>query len=244
MVKRIAFHNSARRSLKTGIDIVADAVKYTLGPRGRNIAIDQRFGIPTVTHDGVTIAKEINLDDPLENMGAQLMKEVASKTNTVAGDGTTTATVLAQAIVTAGLKNLAAGANPMQIKQGLSIGTDVVVAYLSTMAIPVTSKKEIAQLAMISAADETIGQLIADVMERVGRDGVIIVEESKSGNFEIEYAEGMQIDRGYVSAYFVTNTEKMEAALENPLILNTEKKISAAQELLPILKRRYRISPL
>ncbi|MGI9062117.1 MAG: chaperonin GroEL [Ktedonobacteraceae bacterium] len=237
MVKRIAFHDGARRSLKTGIDIVADAVKYTLGPRGRNIAIDQRFGIPTVTHDGVTIAKEINLDDPLENMGAQLMKEVASKTNTVAGDGTTTATVLAQAIVTAGLKNLAAGANPMQIKQGLTIGTEAVVEYLRTVAMPVEGKKEIAQLAMISAADSFIGQLIADVMERVGRDGVITIEESKSGNFEIEYVEGMQIDRGFVSAYFVTNVEKMEAALENPLILITDKKISAAQELLPILEQ-------
>jgi len=237
MVKRIAFHNNARRSLKTGIDVVADAVKYTLGPRGRNIAIDQRFGIPTVTHDGVTIAKEINLDDPLENMGAQLMKEVASKTNTVAGDGTTTATVLAQAIVTAGLKNLAAGANPMQIKQGLTIGTEAVVEYLRTVAMPVEGKKEIAQLAMISAADDFIGQLIADVMEHVGRDGVITIEESKSGNFEIEYVEGMQIDRGFVSAYFVTNVEKMEAALENPLILMTDKKISAAQELLPILEQ-------
>ncbi|HEV7235627.1 MAG TPA: chaperonin GroEL, partial [Ktedonobacteraceae bacterium] len=237
MVKRIAFHDGARRSLKTGIDVVADAVKYTLGPRGRNIAIDQRFGIPTVTHDGVTIAKEINLDDPLENMGAQLMKEVASKTNTVAGDGTTTATVLAQAIVTAGLKNLAAGANPMQIKQGLTIGTEAVVEYLRAVAVPVEGKKEIAQLAMISAADSFIGQLIADVMERVGRDGVITIEESKSGNFEIEYVEGMQIDRGFVSAYFVTNVEKMEAALENPLILITEKKISAAQELLPILEQ-------
>ncbi len=237
MVKRIAFHNNARRSLKTGIDVVADAVKYTLGPRGRNIAIDQRFGIPTVTHDGVTIAKEINLDDPLENMGAQLMKEVASKTNTVAGDGTTTATVLAQAIVTAGLKNLAAGANPMQIKQGLTIGTEAVVEYLRTVAMPVEGKKEIAQLAMISAADDFIGQLIADVMEHVGRDGVITIEESKSGNFEIEYVEGMQIDRGFVSAYFVTNVEKMEAALENPLILITDKKISAAQELLPILEQ-------
>ncbi|MEO8955172.1 MAG: chaperonin GroEL [Ktedonobacteraceae bacterium] len=237
MVKRIAFHDGARRSLKTGIDVVADAVKYTLGPRGRNIAIDQRFGIPTVTHDGVTIAKEINLDDPLENMGAQLMKEVASKTNTVAGDGTTTATVLAQAIVTAGLKNLAAGANPMQIKQGLTIGTEAVVEYLRTVAMPVEGKKEIAQLAMISAADSFIGQLIADVMERVGRDGVITIEESKSGNFEIEYVEGMQIDRGFVSAYFVTNVEKMEAALENPLILITDKKISAAQELLPILEQ-------
>ena len=237
MVKRIAFHNNARRSLKTGIDVVADAVKYTLGPRGRNIAIDQRFGIPTVTHDGVTIAKEINLDDPLENMGAQLMKEVASKTNTVAGDGTTTATVLAQAIVTAGLKNLAAGANPMQIKQGLTIGTEAVVEYLRTIAMPVEGKKEITQLAMISAADSFIGQLIADVMEHVGRDGVITIEESKSGNFEIEYVEGMQIDRGFVSAYFVTNVEKMEAALENPLILITDKKISAAQELLPILEQ-------
>jgi len=237
MVKRIAFHNNARRSLKNGIDVVADAVKYTLGPRGRNIAIEQRFGIPTVTHDGVTIAKEIDLDDPLENMGAQLMKEVANKTNSIAGDGTTTAIVLAQAIVTAGLKNLAAGANPMQIKHGLTIGTEAVIDHLRTMAIPVEGKKEIAQLATISAADETIGQLIADVMDRVGRDGVITVEESHSGHFEIEYVEGMQIDRGFVSPYFVTDTEKMEASLENPAILITDKKISIAQELVPILEK-------
>jgi chaperonin GroEL len=237
MVKRIVFHNQARRSLKSGIDIVADAVKYTLGPRGRNIAIEQRFGIPMVTHDGVTIAKEIDLDDPLENMGALLIREAASKTNSTAGDGTTTATVLAQAIVTAGLKNMAAGANPMQIKQGLAEGAEAVVAYLQASAISVKGKKEIAQIATISAADETIGQLIADVMDKVGRDGVITIEESQSGHFEVEYAEGMQIDRGYVSAYFVTNTERMEASLENPYILITDKKISAIQDILPILEK-------
>lgn len=237
MVKRIALHGKARRSFKDGIDVLAGAVKYTLGPRGHNIAIDHRFGIPTVTHDGVTIAKEIDLDDPLENMGVYLVKEAVSEISNAAGDGTTTATVLAQAIMTEGLKNIGAGANPMQIKHGLDKGTEAVIEYLRAMAIPIESKKEIAQIAAISAADETIGQLIAEVMDRVGRDGVATVEESKSMDFAVEYVEGMQIDRGYVSPYFVTNMEKMEASLDNPYILITDKKISAVQDILHILEK-------
>lgn len=227
MVKQIAFHDQARHSLKTGVDIVAGAVKFTLGPRGRNIAVDKRFGCPVVTHDGVTVAKEIDLDDPLENMAAFLIREAASKTNDVAGDGTTTATILAQIIVREGMKNVAAGANPMQIKQGLEKGTEAVVEHIRTHAIPVESKKEIAQLATISAADESIGQLIADVMDRVTRDGLITVEASQGTDFEVEYLEGMQLDRGYISPYFVTNQAKMEAVLENPYILLTDKRISA-----------------
>lgn len=237
MAKQIAFHDEARRSLKKGIDIVAGAVKSTLGPRGRNIAIDKRFSAPVVSHDGVTVAKEIDLEYPLENMGAQLLKEAASKTNDVAGDGTTTATVLAQAIVTEGLKNLAAGANPMQLKQGIEKGAEVVVEYIRNMAIPVEGQKEIAQIAAISAADETIGQLIAEVMDKVGKDGVITVEESRGTDFEVEYVEGMQLDRGYISPYFVTDTAKMEASIENPYILITDKKISAVQDMLPILEK-------
>ena len=237
MAKQIAFHDEARRSLKKGIDIVAGAVKSTLGPRGRNIAIDKRFGSPALTHDGVTVAKEIDLEHPLENMGAQLLKEAASRTNDVAGDGTTTATVLAQAIVTEGLKNLAAGANPMQLKHGIEKGADAVVEYIRNMAIPVEGKKEIAQIAAISAADETIGQLIAEVMDKVGRDGVITVEESRGTNFEVEYVEGMQLDRGYISPYFVTDAAKMEVSIENPYILITDKKISAVQDMLPILEK-------
>lgn len=237
MVKQILFHDKAQHSLKKGIDTVAGAVKYTLGPKGRNIAIENRFSPPTVTHDGVTIAKEIELNDPFENMGAYLIKEAASRTNNSAGDGTTTATVLAQAIVTIGLKNLAAGANPMQLKKGFEKGTEAVVAYLHSLATPVAGQKEIAQLATISAADETIGQLIAEVIDRVGRDGIITVEESQGTSFETEYVEGMQIDRGYISPYFVTNAEKMEAAIENPSILITDKKISTLQDILPILEK-------
>jgi chaperonin GroEL len=203
MAKQIEFNEQARRSLKKGIDILADAVKTTLGPKGRNVALDKKFGAPTVTHDGVTVAKEIQLEEPFENMGAQLLKEAATKTNDVAGDGTTTATVLAQAIVTEGLRNLAAGANPMLLKTGIDKGTQAVVDYIRSIAIPVEDKKEIAQVATISAADDQIGNLIADVMEHVGKDGVITVEESRGINFETEYVEGMQIDKGYISAYFV-----------------------------------------
>ncbi|MHB8595871.1 MAG: chaperonin GroEL [Ktedonobacteraceae bacterium] len=237
MAKQLVFDEEARRSLKKGIDILAGAVKTTLGPKGRNVALDKKFGAPTVTHDGVTVAKEIQLEDPFENMGAQLLKEAATKTNDVAGDGTTTATVLAQAIVNEGLKNLAAGANPMQLKFGIDRGAEAIVDYLRSVAIPVEGRKEIAQIAAISAADEQIGNLIADVMERVGKDGVITVEASRGINFETEYVEGMQIDKGYISGYFVTNTEKMEASIENPYILITDKKISAAQDILPIVEK-------
>jgi chaperonin GroEL len=237
MAKQLIFDEEARRSLKKGIDTLAGAVKTTLGPKGRNVALDKKFGAPQVTHDGVTVAKEIQLEDAFENMGAQLLKEAATKTNDVAGDGTTTATVLAQAIVNEGLKNLAAGANPMQLKYGIDKGTEAVVEYIRKLAIPVEDKKEIAQIASISAADEQIGELIADVMDKVGKDGVITVEESRGINFETEYVEGMQIDKGYLSAYFVTNTEKMEASLENPYILITDKKISAVQDILPVVEK-------
>ncbi len=237
MAKQLVFDEEARRALKRGIDTLAGAVKTTLGPKGRNVALDKKFGAPSVTHDGVTVAKEIQLEDPFENMGAQLLKEAATKTNDVAGDGTTTATVLAQAIVNEGLKNLAAGANPMQLKYGIDRGTEAVVAYLRKSAIPVEGQKEIAQIATVSAADEQIGQLIAEVMDRVGKDGVITVEESRGINFETEYVEGMQIDKGYISPYFATNTEKMEASIENPYILITDKKISAVQDILPVVEK-------
>jgi len=237
MAKQLIFDEEARRSLKKGIDILAGAVKTTLGPKGRNVALDKKFGAPSVTHDGVTVAKEIQLENPFENMGAQLLKEAATRTNDVAGDGTTTATVLAQAIVNEGLKNLAAGANPMQLKYGIDRGTEALVEYIRSVAIPVEDKKEIAQIASISAADEQIGNLIADVMDRVGKEGVITVEASRGINFETEYVEGMQIDKGYISAYFVTNAEKMEASIENPYILITDKKISAVQDILPVVEK-------
>jgi chaperonin GroEL len=237
MAKQLIFDENARRSLKKGIDLLAGSVKVTLGPKGRNVALDKKFGAPTVTHDGVTVAKEIELEDPFENMGAQLLKEAATKTNDVAGDGTTTATVLAQAIVNEGLKNLAAGANPMQLKQGIDQGTQAIVEHIRSQAIPVEGKKEIAQIASISAADETIGDLIAEVMDKVGKDGVITVEESKGISFETEYVEGMQIDKGYISPYFVTNAEKMEAVIDDPYILITEKKISAVADILPLLEQ-------
>jgi chaperonin GroEL len=237
MAKQLVFNENARRKLKSGIDILAEAVKTTLGPKGRNVALDKKFGAPTVTHDGVTVAKEIQLEDPFENMGAQLLKEAAVKTNDVAGDGTTTATVLAQAIVNEGLRNLAAGANPMLLRQGIERGVEAVVEYIRSIATPVEGKKEIAQIATVSAADDQIGNLIADVMDRVGRDGVITVEESRGTNFETEYVEGMQIDKGYISAYFVTNSDRMEAVIEDTPVLITDKKISAIQDLLPILEK-------
>ncbi len=237
MAKQLIFDEEARRSLKKGIDILAGAVKTTLGPKGRNVALDKKFGAPSVTHDGVTVAKEIQLEQPFENMGAQLLKEAATRTNDVAGDGTTTATVLAQAIVNEGLKNLAAGANPMQLKYGIDKSAEAIVDYIRSIAIPVEDKKEIAQIAAISAADEQIGNLIAEVMDRVGKEGVITVEASRGINFEIEYVEGMQIDKGYVSAYFVTNAEKMEASIENAYILITDKKISAVQDILPVIEK-------
>jgi chaperonin GroEL len=236
MAKQLIFDEAAYHALKKGIDMLAKAVKVTLGPKGRNVALDKKFGAPTVISDGVTIAKEIALENPFENMGAQLLKEAATRTNDVAGDGTTTATVLAQAIVNEGLKNLAAGANPMQLKQGIDKGTEALVAYIRSEAIPVESQKEIAQIASISAADETIGQLIAEVMDKVGKEGVITVEESRGTHFETEYVEGMQFDRGYTSPYFVTDPEKMEASIDEPSILITDKKISAVQDILPLLE--------
>ncbi len=242
MPKQLCFNEEARRSLKRGVDAVADAVKTTLGPRGRNVAIDKKFGAPTVTHDGVTVAREIELKDPFENMGAQLLKEAATKTNDVAGDGTTTATVLAQAIVSEGLRVVAAGANPMLLKRGLDRGTEAVVAAIRAAATPVRDRADIAHVASISAADTEIGDLIAEVMEKVGKDGVITVEESKGVAFEKEYTEGMQIDRGYISGYFVTNTERQEAELDDPYILITDKKISSVQEILPLLEKVLQVS--
>jgi len=237
MAKMLVFNESARRGLKEGVDIVANAVKTTLGPKGRNVALARKFGSPTVTHDGVTVAKEIELEDPYANMGAQLFKEAAMRTNDVAGDGTTTATVLAQAMINEGLRNVAAGANPMLIKRGIEEATKAVVADIKSMARPVEGRADIAHVAAISANDEDIGNLIADVMDKVGKDGVITVEESKSLEFETEYVEGMQFDRGYISPYFMTNAEEMEAVIESPLILVTDRKISAAQDLVPVLEK-------
>jgi chaperonin GroEL len=241
MAKQIIYEDEARRALKAGVDQLANAVKTTLGPKGRNVALDKKWGSPTVTHDGVTVAKEVELKDPFENMGAQLLKEAATKTNDVAGDGTTTATVLAQAIVNEGLKNVTAGANPMMLQRGIFAGRDAVVAALKGMATTVAGKEEIAQVASISAADPTIGNLIAEVMDKVGKDGVITVEESKGLEFETEYVEGMQLDRGYLSAYFVTNAERMEAEISDPYILITDKKISSAQDIVPVLEKLVQI---
>jgi chaperonin GroEL len=242
MAKQLVFHEEARKALKAGVDALADAVKITLGPKGRNVVLDKKFGAPTITNDGVTIAKEIELKDPFENMGAQLAKEVATKTNDVAGDGTTTATVLAQAIVREGLKNVAAGANPMILRRGLEKGLKVAVQAIKDQAKPVNQKEQIAQVAAISAADMEIGQMIAEVMEKVGKDGVITVEEGRGIRFETEYTDGMQLDRGYISPYFVTNTERMEAVIDDPYILITDKKISAVAEIVPVLERVLQVS--
>jgi chaperonin GroEL len=236
MAKIIEFNEAARASLKEGVDTLANAVKTTLGPKGRNVALDKKFGAPTVTHDGVTVAKEIELEDPFANMGAQLLKEAATKTNDAAGDGTTTATVLAQAIVHEGLRNIAAGANAMQLKQGIDRAAEAVISHVLNLATSVESRTEIAQVAAISAADDEIGELIAEVMEKVGKDGVITIEESKGFEFETEYTEGMQIDRGYISPYFVTNTEGMVAEFDDPYILITDKKISSIQDILPTIE--------
>ncbi len=241
MAKQLVFAEEARRRLKVGIDTLATAVVSTLGPKGRNVALDKKFGAPTITHDGVTVAKEIELKDPFENMGAQLLKEAATKTNDVAGDGTTTATLLAQMIVTEGLKNVTAGANPMLIKRGIEKASAAVVEAIKKMSREVKTKQDIGQVAAVSAADEKIGNLIADVMDKVGKDGVITVEESKTLEFETEYVEGMQLDRGYISAYFVTNPERMEAVLEDPYILITDKKISAVADIVPILEKLVQI---
>ena len=241
MAKQLVFEEEARRSLKQGIDALADAVKTTLGPKGRNVALDKKWGSPTVTHDGVTVAKEIELEDPFQNMGAQLLKEAATKTNDVAGDGTTTATVLAQSIVNEGLKNVTAGANPMLLKRGIEASSDAIVSALKDMATPVAGQEEIAQVASNSAADSQIGDLIAEVMAKVGKDGVITVEESKGLQFETEYVEGMQLDRGYLSPYFVTNNERMEAELDAPYLLITDKKISGAQDIVPLLEKLVQV---
>lgn len=237
MAKDIKFSEDARRAMLRGVDALADAVKVTLGPKGRNVVLEKKFGIPLITNDGVTIAKEIELEDAFENMGAQLVKEVATKTNDVAGDGTTTATVLAQAMITEGLKNVTAGANPMVVRKGIDKAVRAAVEELQKIAKPIEGKQNIAQVAAISAADDEVGELIAEAMERVGKDGVITVEESKGFATEMEIVEGMQFDRGYVSPYMITDTDKMEAVLENPYILITDKKISNIQEILPVLEK-------
>lgn len=241
MAKQLVFDEEARRKLKAGIDIVATAVATTLGPKGRNVAIDRKFGSPTITHDGVTVAKEIELEDPFENMGAQLLKEAATKTNDIAGDGTTTSTVLAHAVVSEGLKTLAAGANPMLLKRGIEAATKAISDAIRDQSIELTTKDDIANVATISAQDRTIGQLIADVMDKVGKDGVITVEESKGLEFEQEYVEGMQFDRGYISPYFVTDAEHMEAVINEPYILIYDKKISAATDIVPLLEKLVQI---
>ncbi|RLC69335.1 MAG: chaperonin GroEL [Chloroflexi bacterium] len=241
MAKQLIFSEEARRSLKRGIDIMSNAVGTTLGPKGRNVALDKKWGAPTITHDGVTVAKEIELEDPYENMGAQLLKEAATKTNDVAGDGTTTATVLAHTIITEGMKNVAAGANPMLIKRGIEKASEAVVEALRKMSTEVTTKDDIANVAAISAADMEIGELIAEVMDKVGKDGVITVEESKGLAFETEYVEGMQLDRGYISPYFITDSERMECVLEDPYILITDRKISAATDIVPILEKLVQV---
>ena len=237
MAKQLKYGEEARRALEKGMNQLADTVKITLGPKGRNVVLDKKFGAPLITNDGVTIAKEIELEDPFENMGAQLVKEVATKTNDVAGDGTTTATLLAQAIVREGLKNVAAGANPMVLKRGIEVAVTEAVEGLKELSKPVSGKTAIAQVASISAGDEAVGEIISDAMDKVGNDGVITVEESKTMKTELKLVEGMQFDRGYASAYMVTDTDKMEAVLENPLILITEKKISNIQEILPVLEQ-------
>ena len=237
MAKQVVFDEAARRALKRGIDKLADTVKVTIGPKGRNVVLDKKFGAPTITNDGVTIARDIELEDHFENMGAQLLKEVATKTDDVAGDGTTTAVVLGQALVTEGLRNVAAGANPMVIKRGLDKAVAAVVAEIKAQSRKVETREQIAAVASISAADPSVGELIAEVMEKVGKDGVITVEEGQSLGLDKEYTEGMQFDRGYISAYFVTNSDRMEAQLDNPAILITDKKISAVADALPALEK-------
>ncbi len=237
MPKQLAFSEEARRRLKRGVDTLADAVTTTLGPKGRNVALDKKFGAPTITHDGVTVAKDIELEDPFENMGAQLLKEAATKTNDIAGDGTTTSIVLAQTMVNEGLKNVAAGANPMLLKRGIEMATARAAQAILDQAVDIDTQEEISNVASISAQDREIGDLIAEVMWKVGKDGVITVEESKGLEFETEYVEGMQFDRGYISPYFVTNPEAMEAVIEEPYILIHDKKISAAADIMPVLEK-------
>ena len=240
--KQLLFDEEARRRLKNGVDALADAVRVTLGPRGRNVVLEKKFGPPSVVDDGVSVAKEIDLKDPFENMGAQLAREVATKTNDVAGDGTTTATVLAQAIVREGMRNVAAGANPMNLKRGIEAGVEAVVESLRDMAKPVAGKEQITQVATIAGHDQEIGDIIADVMEKVGKDGVITVEEGKGLHLETEFVEGMQIDRGYISPYFVTNPERMETVLDDPYILITDKKLSTVNDFLPVLEKVLQVT--
>jgi chaperonin GroEL len=235
--KQLVFDENARRSLKRGVDTLADAVKTTLGPKGRNVAIGKKWGAPTISHDGVTVAREVELPDPFENMGAQLLKEAATKTNDVAGDGTTTATVLAQSIVNEGLRNVAAGANPMLLKKGIDKATTAVITRVKELAVPIKGKEDIAHIATISAADPEIGNLIADVMDKVGKDGTITVEESKGIRFETEYVEGMSFERGYISPYFVTNSDRMEAVLEEPYLLVCDRKLTAVSDIVPVLEK-------
>ena len=242
MAKQLTYSEDARAHLKKGMDSLANAVKITLGPKGRNVVLDKRFGPPTITNDGVTIAKEIELEEPFQNIGAQLIKEVATKTNDVAGDGTTTAIVLAQAMIHEGLKNVAAGANPMALKRGIEKATEAILEELKRISTPITAKEQVSQVAAISAANEEIGNLIAEVMEKVGKDGVITVEEGKGIKFETEYVEGMQIDRGYISPYFITLPERMEAVIEDPYILFSDKKITAVSDLLPALERMLQVT--
>jgi len=237
MAKQLKYGEDARKALESGLNQLADTVKITLGPKGRNVVLEKKFGAPLITNDGVTIAKEIELEDPFENMGAQLVKEVATKTNDVAGDGTTTATLLAQAMVHEGLRNVAAGANPMVVRRGIEAAVNEAVEGLRELSVPVGSKQAIEQVAAISASNEEVGQMIADAMEKVGKDGVITIEESKTMKTELNIVEGMQFDRGYCSAYMATDTDKMEAVLEDPYILITEKKISNIQEILPLLEQ-------
>jgi chaperonin GroEL len=242
MAKQILFNEEARRELKRGVDALAGAVKVTLGPKGRNVVLDKKFGSPTITNDGVTIARDIELEDPFANMGAQLVKEVATKTNDVAGDGTTTATVLAQAMITAGLRNVTSGANPMQIRNGINKAVEAVVKELKGLATPVETKDQTAKVATNSSQDPEVGAMIADVMEKVGKDGVITVEESQGLSLEQEFVDGMQIDRGYISPYMVTDTSHMEAVLDNPYILITDKKISGIADILPVLEKLVNVS--
>ena len=237
MAKQLVFGEEARRSLKRGVDTLANAVVTTLGPKGRNVALDKQWGAPTITHDGVTVAKEIELEQPFENMGAQLLKEAATKTNDIAGDGTTTATLLSHTIITEGMKNVAAGANPMLLKRGILAASEAIAEAIDGQSIALTTKEAIANVAAISAQDREIGDVIAEVMDRVGKDGVITVEESRGLEFEIEYVEGMQFDRGYLSPYFITDQESMESVIEEPYILIHDDKISAAQDLVPVLEK-------
>jgi len=238
MAKQLLFDEAARHAMKAGVDALADAVKITLGPKGRNVVLEKKFGSPTITNDGVTIAKDIELEDPFENIGAQLAREIASKTNDIAGDGTTTATVIGQSIVHEGLKNVAAGANPMALKRGIEKGAEAVLGAIKANSTPVTTRQQMAQIAAISANnDDEIGELIGEVMEKVGKDGVITVEESKGITTEVEYVEGMNFDRGYISPYFITNPERMECEIESPYILVTDKKLSAVNDILPLLEK-------